>query len=692
MTVPVEEKYEQLCRHVRTTSLLTSIDSLLGWDERTQLPLAAGAYRAEQMTYLAGLIHDRNVDPQLGEWLAELAGSPLAADPQSDAAVTLRELKRLYDKHTKLPKPLVEELARAAVEGQQLWDEARKSDRFETFRPLLERMVELKRQEADALGFAETRYDALLDNHEPGELTSSVTRVLSGLREELVPLVQAIADCPRRPDVSLLKRHFPQAAQQQFGRRGAEAIGFDFTRGRLDVTSHPFCTDLGPHDCRITTRYDENFFPMAFFGILHETGHGLYDQGLRVEHYGLPLGHFVSMGIHESQSRLWENLVGRSRAFWEHFYPQAQQVFPAALCDVALGDFHFAINDVRPSLIRVEADEVTYNLHIIIRFELEQALIGGDLTVADLPGAWKEKYQQYLGIEPPNDADGVLQDIHWSAGLFGYFPTYSLGNLYAAQLFAQADADLGGLGQQFARGEFQPLLSWLREKIHHQGQRYTAGQLIERVTGKPLGHADLINYLLVKMEPLYSAEPPAEAAPSEPAAVTATADTAVSAEVMSAVAAMTAAGAADEPTVAEEEVAGTATATADADAVSDVTTTTAADDTSSETVDTAEPAAGEAEVAVATEEAIASHEENAPTNGEWRLPSTADAGLEHAFDAATLRTSPRPEAYEIGIVGNLIGVVVFGFVGLALGYWLLNLIGGPRFNFLDIWLPFVSRG
>ena len=293
------------------------------------------------------------------------------------------------------------------------------------------------------------------------------------------------------------------AAQEAFGKLVAGAIGFDFQRGRLDVTHHPFCSSMGPHDCRITTRYDEHYFPMAFFGILHEAGHGLYDQGLPTAHYGLPPGSYVSLGIHESQSRLWENAVGRSRAFWQFFFPVAQQQFPDALADVSLDDFHFAINDVRPSLIRIEADEATYNLHIIIRFELERAALRGDLSVADLPGAWREKYREYLGIEPPNDADGVLQDIHWSAGLIGYFPTYTLGNLYAAQFFQQADADLGGIDDLLSRGEFGPLLQWLRERIHARGQCYSAAELADTVTGKPLTHQPLLDLLRRKFEPLY---------------------------------------------------------------------------------------------------------------------------------------------------------------------------------------------
>ena len=260
---------------------------------------------------------------------------------------------------------------------------------------------------------------------------------------------------------------------------------------------------MGPHDCRITTRYNERHFNEAFFGILHEAGHGLYEQGLRTDHYGLPTGEAISLGIHESQSRMWENFVGRSRSFWQYAYPLASQAFPEALRDVPVDAFYFAVNDVRPSLIRVEADEVTYNLHIMVRFELEQALINDGMSVADLPAAWNEKYRQYLGLTPPNDADGVLQDIHWSAGLFGYFATYALGNLCAAQFFEQADRDCGGLHAQFARGEFSTLREWLVEKIHEPGRRYTTAELIERVTGKPLSHDALIRHLRGKFEPLY---------------------------------------------------------------------------------------------------------------------------------------------------------------------------------------------
>jgi carboxypeptidase Taq len=497
------QRYHNVCQHARQTAALASIDALLGWDERTQMPAAGAEHRATQTSLIAGMAHRRWVDPEFGESLLALAASPLAADPQSDAAVNIRRLKRQYDRKIKLPQSLVEELARTAVLGQQSWQEARQKNDFAAFRPWLQRTFELKRQQADALGYEHCRYDALLDEFEPDGLTANVAPVLAGLRAQLVPLVAEIQQTDRRPNVAFLHERFPIGVQDSFGRRAAAAIGFDFERGRLDVTAHPFCTQLGPHDHRITTRFDERFFNAAFFGILHEAGHGLYEQGLPPAHYGLPLGEAVSLGIHESQSRMWENFVGRSHAFWKHFYPSAQECYPHALAGVPLDEFYLAINEVRPSLIRVEADEATYNLHIVVRFELEQALLADEVKVADLPAAWNDLYEKQLGIVPPNDHEGVLQDVHWSAGLIGYFPTYALGNLYAAQFFAQAKSELPDLDEQFARGDFHPLLSWLRENIHRHGQRYSAAELVERATGRPLSAGPLIEHLSTKLRPLY---------------------------------------------------------------------------------------------------------------------------------------------------------------------------------------------
>jgi carboxypeptidase Taq len=454
------------------------------------------------MSYLAGIIHKKQTAPEVGEWLRELADSPLAADPHSDAGTDIVNLRRDYARKTKLPQALVEEIAKLSVLGQQLWAEARKANDWPRFRPLLERMVELKRQEAAAIGYDREPYDALLDEYEPGAKTADVARALSGLREQLVPLVAEIAAGPRRPNTKVLKGRFPTDFQEKFGRHATESIGFDFKRGRLDVTDHPFCGGAGPNDIRLTTRYDDSLSG-ALFSTLHEAGHGIYEQGLPGDHFGLPTGEAVSLGIHESQSRMWENFVGRSRPFWEYFYPQAQAMFPDALADVSLDDFYFAINDVRPSLIRTESDEVTYNLHILIRFELELALVNDELRVADLPSAWNAKYREYLGIESPTDSDGVLQDVHWSGGAIGYFPTYSLGNLYAGQLFEAAARDLGDLHAMFRRGEFVPLRDWLRTHIHSQGRRYPAAELASRLTGVPLSHDALLRHLRGKFGPLY---------------------------------------------------------------------------------------------------------------------------------------------------------------------------------------------
>jgi carboxypeptidase Taq len=495
--------FDELCTLAREIALIEAIEANLGWDERTYMPPAAGEYRAEQMTFLTGLAHKKRTSKRLGELLGELSRSQLERDPHSDAGATIRELKRQYDKRIKLPQSLVEELTRESVLGQQAWVKARQNNDFASFAPHLEKLYYLKRQQAECLGYDSNPYDALLDDFEPDAKTADVARVLEELRKELVPLVQAIMGSGRRAPVEIVRREYPAAAQEAFAKAAVATIGFDFTRGRLDVTHHPFCTALGPHDCRITTRYDERFFGTAFFGTLHEAGHGLYDQGLRTDQFGLPPGTYVSLGIHESQSRMWENLVGRSRAFWQHFFPQLQGAFPAAVGGVKLDEFYWAINHVEPSLIRVEADEATYNLHIIVRFELEQALLRQDLAVGDVPAAWREKYQQYLGVEPMRDADGCLQDVHWSAALVGYFPTYSLGNLYAAQFFEQADGDLGGLTAMFARGEFLPLKDWLNEKIHHRGHCYSAAELVQLITRRPLTPGPLIRHLRSKLTPLY---------------------------------------------------------------------------------------------------------------------------------------------------------------------------------------------
>ena len=496
--------YEELVRRSRERSLLASCSALLGWDEQTYLPRGGASYRGDQMALLAGLHHERATDPRVGELLEVAEGSETVSDPASVESANLREWRRAFDRLTRLPRPLVEELARTTSIAQQEWVEARKASDFAKFRPWLESIVLLKRQEAACLSRGGDSYDALLDEYEPGASGRELATLFEALRRDLVPLVAAIAGSTKGPKASALEGDYPVDRQEMFGEMVASAIGFDFERGRLDTTAHPFCTGIGPGDTRITTRYDPRDFSSAFFGILHEVGHGLYEQGLVPGHHGTPMGEAASLGVHESQSRLWENGVGRSKAFWEHWLPQARRFFREPLHAVGLDAFHAAINRVEPSLIRVEADEVTYNLHILIRFELEQALIGGSLAVADVPEAWTLKYREYLGIAPPDDAKGCLQDIHWAAGLVGYFPTYTLGNLYAAQLYAKADADLGGLESAFARGDFGGLLAWLREKIHRNGQWYRAADLIRKATGTTIDHQPLIHSLNKKYESIYA--------------------------------------------------------------------------------------------------------------------------------------------------------------------------------------------
>jgi carboxypeptidase Taq len=495
--------YSQLLHWSREASLLASCAELLAWDEETYMPPGGVAHRGQQMGLLAGLHHERLTDPRLDELLAAVEGSALVRDPLSPEAVNVRELRRLYDRTCRLPRSLVEEIAQITCLAQQEWAIARRRADFPRFRPWLEKVVTLKRRQAESYGAAAGAYDALLEDYEPGARAQHLTRLFAELREQLGPLLEGIVGSTRRADVSILTRRYPLLRQRGFVRKVAEAVGFDFRRGRLDSTAHPFFAAVGPGDCRITTRYALHHFGEAFFATLHEVGHGLYEQGLAEEFYSTPMGEAPSLGLHESQARLWENTVGRSHAFWRHFFPLARQAFPAALRDIELDAFHFAINHVEPSLNRVQADEVTYNLHIAVRFELERAMIEGDLQAADVPGAWNEAYRRYLGVVPANDAEGCLQDGHWAAGLVGYFPTYTLGNVFAAQLMVQATKDLGDLAEPFARGEFGGLLGWLRERVHRQGSRHATPQLVEQITGHKPDPRPLVQALWRKYGELY---------------------------------------------------------------------------------------------------------------------------------------------------------------------------------------------
>ncbi|MGH7719059.1 MAG: carboxypeptidase M32 [Gemmatimonadaceae bacterium] len=495
--------YDELIARSREATLLASCADLLEWDQETYMPAGGAEHRSRQLALIAGMVHDRMTDPRIGDLLDEAARWDAVADPESPAAVNVRELRREYERERCIPRALVEELARTTAIAQQEWIGARKASDFARFRPWLEQIVALKRSEAEVVGYAGVAYDALLDDYEPGSTSAEYARLFDALRAGLVPLIQAIGGASRRPRVEVLHREYPVDLQRVLGERVAALLCFDFGSGRLDTSAHPFSTRIGPGDCRLTTRYRTDDLADGLLSILHEVGHGLYEQGLDPEHYGTPAGHAAAMGVHESQSRLWENRVGRSRGFWAHLFPLVRQLFSEALADVSPAELHFAVNHVAPSAIRVEADEVTYNLHTLIRFELEQELMRGDLPVRALPDAWNDRYARYLGGRPANDAEGCLQDSHWSSGLIGYFPAYTLGDVCSAQLYAQADRDLGGVEQQFERGEFAPLLEWAREKIHRHGRRFTAAQLVERVTGEQPDPGPLIEMLREKYGELY---------------------------------------------------------------------------------------------------------------------------------------------------------------------------------------------
>jgi carboxypeptidase Taq len=499
------DAYTELITRTKQLGVLNSCAAVLGWDQQTYMPLKGAGLRGEQMALLAALSHQKFTDPKVGELLSTIENSDLVRDPESDAAANVRELRRSFNRATKIPQALVEELARVTTQAQQAWEQAKKTNAFPTFQPWLEKVVALKREEANAVGFEDHPYNALIDEYEPGTTVAELKVLFAGLTTELVPLIRKIVESPKKPDRSILEREFPIERQKVFAESAAAAFGFDFAAGRLDTTSHPFCSGFGPGDCRITTRYNPRFFSEAFFGVLHETGHALYEQNLPAENFGTPLGVACSFGIHESQSRLWENQVGRGRPFWEHFFPRLKQTFPVSLAGVSLDGFHFAINDVKTSLIRVEADEATYNLHIALRFELELALLSGDLTVSDLPSVWNERFNALFGLTVPNDTQGCLQDIHWSFGGIGYFPTYTLGNLYAAQFMLAARKQLGVevMEESFRRGDFSQLKLWLNQNIHRHGQHFRANELCRRTTGGQLSTKPFLDYLTEKYGILY---------------------------------------------------------------------------------------------------------------------------------------------------------------------------------------------
>ncbi|MGA9190089.1 MAG: carboxypeptidase M32 [Anaerolineales bacterium] len=477
--------------------------ALLDWDMQTMMPPGGVDDRSHQIATMQRLAHDKFTSSAMGEALEAARGAVGESDPDSDDARLVWKVGRDFDKETRVTSAWVSAFARATSLAQQAWQAAKPTSDFEAFKPHLAEVIKLRREYAGFFEPYDHIYDPLLDDYEPGMTTAQVTEIFADLRKQQVALVQAIADKPQ-PDDSVLHQHYPIDAQWAFGESVVKQFGYDFERGRQDESAHPFTTSFGLGDVRITTRFQEDFLSPALFATLHEAGHAIYEQGYPSAFARTPLADSASLGVHESQSRLWENLVGRSHPFWSHFYAELQNTFPDTLASVELDTFYRAVNKVEHSLIRVEADEATYNLHIMIRFELEQALLTGDLSVEDLPAAWNERTEEFLGITPPDHQHGVLQDIHWSIGYFGYFPTYALGNLIACQWWEKLHQDLPDLDAQIGAGDFTELLKWLRSNIHQHGAKFKPTELIERVTGEALNAQPYLRYLRHKYGQLYN--------------------------------------------------------------------------------------------------------------------------------------------------------------------------------------------
>jgi carboxypeptidase Taq len=484
--------YRDLLRRAREIALVTSSASVLGWDQETYLPAQSVPYRAEQLSFLGGWAHRMFTAPEVGDWISACEQQDFA--PLSREGANLREWRRQYDRQTRLPAELVEQFRRTTSLAREAWLEARRRSEFALFRPHLERILDLCRRMADCWGYEKSRYDALLEEYEPGARTDSLAALFTALQPAMTILVApAVARSEAIPE-DLLAGEYPIPNQQAFNREVAAALGFDFASGRIDTTAHPFCAGLGPRDCRLTTRYDETNFTQSLYGILHEAGHGLYELGLRVEDYGTPVGTAASLGIHESQSRLWENHVGRTLRFWTHWHPVACRHFPS-LRRLSPDQIAAAVSRVAPSLIRVEADPVTYDLHILLRFEVERMLVESQVAVTDVPALWNERFEKLIGLKVPDDTRGCLQDIHWSLGTFGYFPTYTLGNLNAAQLFRAAHRAHPGLDAELSHGHYATLLAWLRSHVHEPGQQFLPQELIRRATGDTTQPGDHLEYL-----------------------------------------------------------------------------------------------------------------------------------------------------------------------------------------------------
>ena len=494
--------YDELLERLKDIDLVNQIGGLLGWDQEVLMPPKAAKLRAEQLSWISRTGHEKLTDSRIGELLEILEQDNNLNEVQRG---NIRLARDSYNKATKLPTDFVAEMAMHKSKSQISWTKARAKNDFSIFRDDLAKMVEMSRKKADFLGFQEVRYDALLDLYESGLTVSKVDPLFAGLRDHVAPLVKKVKENGKKPKMSWVhENNWSKEGQEKLSQSISESIGFDFDAGRRDASTHPFCGGPNPDDVRWTTRYDETDPFGSLYGSLHETGHGLYEQGRPRNLDFQPAGSANGLGIHESQSRLWENQVGRSKEFCEWALPTWKKYFPEQMKNVSADELWRSVNLVEPSLIRVEADEATYNLHIMIRYEIEKKLIAGEIEVDDLPDVWDDMYEEYLGIRAPNRTLGVLQDIHWSFGAFGYFPTYTLGNLYSAQLLTAAKADLPNHDEDMRNGNFTPLLKWMRENVHSRGSIISPAELIEEATGRPPSPNDFVEYLKQKVETLYN--------------------------------------------------------------------------------------------------------------------------------------------------------------------------------------------
>jgi carboxypeptidase Taq len=499
----MESKYQELKNRLAEIHDLNKMGWVLGWDQRVMMPPKGGAVRAEQLATLAKIGHEKFTDPEIGRLLDALRPYEESLPYESDEASLIRVTRRDYEKAIRVPTDLRAEMNRTAALASQAWIEARKQSDYELFKPHLQKNIELKHKYVECFDGYDHVYDVLLDDFEPGMKTAEVRAVFDDLKRDTIPLIAAVKEKVDTVSEACLHGHFPQAKQYELCVNLIEKFGFKSDSWRLDPTVHPFASNSATQDIRITTRYYEDFINPALFGSMHECGHGLYENGVSPALERTPLCRGVSLGLHESQSRMWENLVGRSRPFWKWAYPQLQAAFPEAFNSVTLETFYRAINKVQPSLIRVEADEATYNLHIILRFELEQEIMEGKVALRDLPEIWNARMKEYLGVTVPNDAQGVLQDIHWSSGSIGYFSTYSLGNIISCQIWEKVLAAMPDIYEQFERGEFLALREWLRDNLHKHGRKFTPKEMLQKLVGGPINVGPYVKYLKTKYSEIY---------------------------------------------------------------------------------------------------------------------------------------------------------------------------------------------